>query len=192
MASTTPARGFGRCSTARTRSARFLRATLGRTLVYAARVAAGIAHSIDDVDRAMRWGFGWELGPFETWDAIGLERVLEACQVADPPPLVRDALAQGAFRPSRQVEPTSTCPGCAGPATAARGQGAIGRRAEERRREPRRPRRRRARRRVPLEDERDRRRHDPDAAGRRQGGSGELPRARRRQRRAATSPPAPT
>ena len=26
-----------------------------------------IAYSIDDVDRAMRWGFGWELGPFETW-----------------------------------------------------------------------------------------------------------------------------
>ena len=33
-----------------------------------------IAHSIDDVDRAMRWGFGWELGPFETWDAIGVEQ----------------------------------------------------------------------------------------------------------------------
>jgi 3-hydroxyacyl-CoA dehydrogenase len=30
-----------------------------------------MANSIDDVDRAMRWGFGWELGPFEMWDAIG-------------------------------------------------------------------------------------------------------------------------
>ena len=47
----------------------FLRDTLGPTLVYAARVAPDVAHSIDDVDRAMRWGFGWELGPFETWDA---------------------------------------------------------------------------------------------------------------------------
>ena len=28
---------------------------------------------IDDVDRVMRWGFGWELGPFETADAIGLD-----------------------------------------------------------------------------------------------------------------------
>ena len=34
-----------------------------------AQMAPVIAHSIDDVDRAMRWGFGWELGPFEIWDA---------------------------------------------------------------------------------------------------------------------------
>ena len=35
------------------------------TLDYAERVTPAIAHSPDDVDRAMRWGFGWELGPFE-------------------------------------------------------------------------------------------------------------------------------
>ncbi|HSC26920.1 MAG TPA: 3-hydroxyacyl-CoA dehydrogenase NAD-binding domain-containing protein, partial [Vicinamibacterales bacterium] len=57
----------------------FLRSTLGSTLVYAARVTPAIAYSIDDVDRAMRWGFGWELGPFETWDVIGVAQVLEAC-----------------------------------------------------------------------------------------------------------------
>ena len=77
---------------------RFLRDTLAPTLVYAARVAPEVAYSIDDVDRAMQWGFGWELGPFETWDAIGLEPVLEACHVSDPPTLVRDALARGGFR----------------------------------------------------------------------------------------------
>ena len=78
---------------------RFLRDTLGSTLVYAARVTPAIADSIDDVDRAMRWGFGWDLGPFETWDAIGVARVVEACGVTDPPPLVREALDRGAFRP---------------------------------------------------------------------------------------------
>jgi 3-hydroxyacyl-CoA dehydrogenase len=56
----------------------FLRATLGRTLVYTARVAPEIAHSIDDVDRAMQWGFGWELGPFEIFDAIGVKEVFDA------------------------------------------------------------------------------------------------------------------
>ncbi len=75
-----------------------LRRTLGPTLVYAARVAPEIALSIDDIDRAMRWGFGWELGPFETWDAIGVDRILEACAVADPPPLVAKARAGGAVR----------------------------------------------------------------------------------------------
>ena len=49
----------------------FLRETLAPTLAYAARVAPDIAYSIDDVDRAMQWGFGWELGPFEILDALG-------------------------------------------------------------------------------------------------------------------------
>jgi 3-hydroxyacyl-CoA dehydrogenase len=56
----------------------FLRETLGRTLVYTARVAPEIAHSIDDIDRAMQWGFGWELGPFEIFDAIGVKEVFDA------------------------------------------------------------------------------------------------------------------
>jgi 3-hydroxyacyl-CoA dehydrogenase len=76
----------------------FLRQTLGGTLVYTARVAPDIAHSVADVDRAMRWGFGWDLGPFETWDAIGIQTVLAALAVTDPPPLVRDAVAAGGFR----------------------------------------------------------------------------------------------
>jgi 3-hydroxyacyl-CoA dehydrogenase len=71
----------------------FLRATLGPLLLYTARVTPEIAHSIDDVDRAMRWGFGWELGPFETWDAIGVRDVLDACGADEPPPLVRATLA---------------------------------------------------------------------------------------------------
>ena len=33
-----------------------------------------IADTVVEVDRAMRWGFNWELGPFEVWDAIGVEK----------------------------------------------------------------------------------------------------------------------
>jgi 3-hydroxyacyl-CoA dehydrogenase len=73
----------------------FLRATLGPLLVYAARVAFDVAHSIDDVDRAMRWGFGWELGPFEIWDAIGVREVLEATGVTNPPPTIATLMACG-------------------------------------------------------------------------------------------------
>jgi 3-hydroxyacyl-CoA dehydrogenase len=54
----------------------FLRDTLGPTLRYTAKVAPEIAFSIDDVDRVMQWGFGWELGPFEIIDAIGVSEVL--------------------------------------------------------------------------------------------------------------------
>ncbi len=84
----------------------FMRATLGRTLIYAAEVAASIAHTVDDVDRAMRWGFGWDQGPFELWDAIGVDRVLDACGGDDLSAAAREwaGLAQrspGAGRPRR-------------------------------------------------------------------------------------------
>jgi 3-hydroxyacyl-CoA dehydrogenase len=48
----------------------FLRKTLTPTLEYAAKVTPQIAYSPDDVDRVMRWGFGWELGPFEVKEAL--------------------------------------------------------------------------------------------------------------------------
>ena len=50
----------------------FLWKTLSKTLTYAAKRIPEIADNVVEVDRAMRWGFGWELGPFEVWDAIGV------------------------------------------------------------------------------------------------------------------------
>ena len=80
----------------------FLRDTLAPTLVHAAKVAPEIAHDPDDVDRVMRWGFGWDLGPFELVDAIGIDRVLEAAgqdralaSDGQTPALLRNAVASG-------------------------------------------------------------------------------------------------
>ena len=66
------------------RVGQFLRETLAPTLVYTARVTPDIAYSPDDVDRVMRWGFGWEMGPFELADAIGIPRVLEVTREVAP------------------------------------------------------------------------------------------------------------
>jgi 3-hydroxyacyl-CoA dehydrogenase len=52
---------------------RFAWTLLSRTLLYSARRVGEIADDLVNIDRAMRWGFNWELGPFEAWDAIGLE-----------------------------------------------------------------------------------------------------------------------
>jgi len=41
-------------------------------LLYSAELVGEIADDIVAIDQAMKWGFGWEIGPFETWDAIGL------------------------------------------------------------------------------------------------------------------------
>jgi 3-hydroxyacyl-CoA dehydrogenase len=53
----------------------FARAFLVPALQYAHRIAPEIAFSYEDFDRVMRWGFGWELGPFEMIDAIGADRL---------------------------------------------------------------------------------------------------------------------
>src|SRR5438876_4184439 len=52
----------------------FLWKTLSRTLCYTANRIPEIADTVVEIDRAMRWGFNWELGPFEVWDAIGVEK----------------------------------------------------------------------------------------------------------------------
>jgi len=52
----------------------FLWKTFSRTLCYAAERIPEIADSVVEVDRAMQWGFNWELGPFEAWDALGVEK----------------------------------------------------------------------------------------------------------------------
>src|SRR5687767_31665 len=83
----------------------FLRQTLAPALVYTARVTPDIAQSADDVDRVMRWGFGWELGPFEIADALGVQQVIDATRETAPhlledgiPPVWQDALATGRNR----------------------------------------------------------------------------------------------
>jgi len=46
--------------------------TLKPVLLYAAHKLGEIADTVADIDNAMKWGFNWSLGPFETWDALGL------------------------------------------------------------------------------------------------------------------------
>jgi 3-hydroxyacyl-CoA dehydrogenase len=50
------------------------------TLIYSAHRIPEIADDIVNLDRGMRWGFGWDLGPFQTWDAIGVARSVERMQ----------------------------------------------------------------------------------------------------------------
>ncbi|WP_334110307.1 3-hydroxyacyl-CoA dehydrogenase/enoyl-CoA hydratase family protein [Anoxybacillus sp.] len=50
---------------------------LSPTLLYSAQLLGEIADDIVAIDRAMKWGFGWELGPFEMWDAIGVKQSVE-------------------------------------------------------------------------------------------------------------------
>ncbi len=42
-------------------------------LIYSASMIPEISDTIVEIDNAMKWGYNWEMGPFETWDAIGLK-----------------------------------------------------------------------------------------------------------------------
>ena len=46
--------------------------TLSQLMAFSAAKVGEVADDIVSIDRAMRWGFNWELGPFETWDALGV------------------------------------------------------------------------------------------------------------------------
>jgi len=65
---------------------------LSRSLAYAARRIPEIAGSVEAIDDAMRWGYNWELGPFEAWDALGFVATTERMQkdgVALPESIVK-------------------------------------------------------------------------------------------------------
>jgi 3-hydroxyacyl-CoA dehydrogenase len=51
----------------------FLWSALSDLWTYSANRVPEISDSIVEIDRAMRLGFNWELGPFELWDAAGVE-----------------------------------------------------------------------------------------------------------------------
>jgi 3-hydroxyacyl-CoA dehydrogenase len=59
------------------RASDFLWRVTSEMMVYSANRVGEIADDIVSMDRAMKWGYGWELGPFETWDAIGVDYVVQ-------------------------------------------------------------------------------------------------------------------
>jgi 3-hydroxyacyl-CoA dehydrogenase len=70
---------------------------LSAMLCYSANRLAEIADDVVTVDNAMKWGFNWELGPFETWDALGVAQTADrlAKEGREVPAVVRDLLASG-------------------------------------------------------------------------------------------------
>jgi 3-hydroxyacyl-CoA dehydrogenase len=75
----------------------FLWGLLSETCLYAARRVPEISDHLADVDRAMRWGFAWELGPFQLIDAIGVKAFAAGMQKEGRslPPVLEKVLANG-------------------------------------------------------------------------------------------------
>ncbi|MEG0260006.1 MAG: 3-hydroxyacyl-CoA dehydrogenase NAD-binding domain-containing protein [Lysinibacillus sp.] len=67
------------------------------TLVYSAKLHGEIADTIVAIDNAMKWGFGWQQGPFETWDALGVKDAVAKMEAEgyEVPAFVKEMLANG-------------------------------------------------------------------------------------------------
>lgn len=79
------------------RTGEILWSILSPTLTYSAQLTGEIADDIVSIDNAMKWGFGWQQGPFEVWDAIGVAKSVERMK-ADGltiPSFVEEMLAKG-------------------------------------------------------------------------------------------------
>ena len=59
----------------------FIWEVTSKALLYSASRLGEIADDIVNIDRAMRWGFGWEMGPFEIWDAIGISESISRMKI---------------------------------------------------------------------------------------------------------------
>src|SRR4029077_18809443 len=75
----------------------FLWGALSEMCLYAARRVPEISDNVVDVDRALRWGFAWELGPFEIMDAMGVKAFSGQVQKEGRalPPVIEKVLASG-------------------------------------------------------------------------------------------------
>ncbi len=66
-------------------------------MLYSAKMIPEISDDVVNVDRAMRWGFNWKLGPFESWDVIGVKESVERMKSEGEtiPANVEEMLAKG-------------------------------------------------------------------------------------------------
>ncbi|WP_374318756.1 3-hydroxyacyl-CoA dehydrogenase/enoyl-CoA hydratase family protein [Pseudoxanthomonas kaohsiungensis] len=121
-----PAEKFARLRESAHPQAQFLWAAFRDLFHYSAYHLADIADTARDVDLAIRWGYGWSLGPFETWQAAGWKQVAQwiaddiaagkAMSDAPLPAWVLDGregvhAAEGSYSPaSNSVVPRSSLP----------------------------------------------------------------------------------
>ncbi|WP_411832041.1 3-hydroxyacyl-CoA dehydrogenase/enoyl-CoA hydratase family protein [Pseudoxanthomonas mexicana] len=121
-----PAEKFARLRESQHPQAQFLWAVFRDLFHYSAYHLADIAETARDVDLAIRWGYGWSLGPFETWQAAGWKQVAQwiaddivagkAMSSAPLPDWVFDGregvhAAEGSYSPARNARlPRSALP----------------------------------------------------------------------------------
>ena len=80
------------------KGAKYAWEVVSNNLIYSASRIPEISDTIVDIDNAIRWGFNFEMGPFETWDAIGVEESVKKMEAEglQVPEKVKEMLKSGA------------------------------------------------------------------------------------------------
>ncbi len=85
-----------------------------KTMIYSANRIPEISDDIVNIDNALKWGFGWEMGPFESWDAIGVQKSVDRMKAEGKkvPSWVLDMLDAGrdTFYTTENGKRTYWCP----------------------------------------------------------------------------------
>ncbi|MDM8541896.1 3-hydroxyacyl-CoA dehydrogenase/enoyl-CoA hydratase family protein [Desulfococcaceae bacterium HSG9] len=79
------------------RGALFAWKVIANGLIYAANRIPEISDTVVEIDNAMKWGYNFTFGPFETWDAIGIQKSVERMEADgfDVPAKIKTMLASG-------------------------------------------------------------------------------------------------
>lgn len=89
----------------------FLRGILNDGFWYASKMAGHVSNRLQDIDNALKWGFGWEVGPFEMVNSLGVQQIIQNLEAEgrELPPLLQAAKESGReqfFDGDQTVTPT--------------------------------------------------------------------------------------
>ena len=79
------------------KGAQFAWKSMANQLIYSANRIPEISDTVVEIDNAMKWGYNFEMRPFETWDAIGVKESVAKMEIDGMavPAKVKDMLAAG-------------------------------------------------------------------------------------------------
>lgn len=89
-----------------TSAGEFLKDHLLSIFAYSAKRIPEIADDPESIDLAMKYGFGWQMGPFEMWDAIGFDKVMQDLKAkgAQLPAWLDDMPSSRFYKPGEEIE----------------------------------------------------------------------------------------
>ncbi|MFC2074909.1 3-hydroxyacyl-CoA dehydrogenase/enoyl-CoA hydratase family protein [Bdellovibrionota bacterium] len=87
------------------RASEFAWPVLEDSFIYSGNRIGEIAGDVIQIDNAMKWGYGWDIGPFESWDAVGFKDTCEKIKKDNKPlPPIADVMLKSGAEAFYKIE----------------------------------------------------------------------------------------